>query len=33
LAKEGEIDADQDHLFDPIRISLPQATSQSARAS
>ncbi|MGI4745633.1 MAG: hypothetical protein ACRYFY_06250 [Janthinobacterium lividum] len=33
MAKQGEIDADQNGLFDPIRISLPQPALQSAQAS
>ncbi|NPD70006.1 segregation/condensation protein A (plasmid) [Lichenicola cladoniae] len=33
MAKQGEIDADQDSLFDPIRISLPQPALQLAQAS
>lgn len=33
MAKQGEIDADQDSLFDPIRICLPQAAFQKAQAS
>lgn len=33
MAKQGEIDADQDSLFDPIRISLPQPALQIAQAS
>ncbi|NPD70229.1 hypothetical protein HN018_03745 [Lichenicola cladoniae] len=31
MAKQGEIDADQDILFDPIRICLPQAAFQKAQ--
>ncbi|QKE93571.1 segregation/condensation protein A (plasmid) [Lichenicola cladoniae] len=33
MAKQGEIEADQDSLFDSIRISLPQPTFQTVQAS